>query len=308
MISPQGYKLGEDPKNKNPFWNEGEDSSVNRIYATATVDEGTGVPSVNTSKTISGNDITFGFNFHNLKGKDGEPGPAGKDGEPGAPGKDGEPGPAGPGVPMGGAAGQVLAKKSGTNYDTEWVNQSGGGATGGKIRLVEETDTYVFPRYLFKNVCLAEAQYTWTQSYSEVYSTPDNNYDNTIATIASDLEMTWNTDTSVTWGKKIAVKLDADYPEKLLLSEDVNENKEYGEITATGTWTSNVEGQTINSVGRMTYYVASNGRIYIKIENFNYTDIEGEHNITAYMQSQLSSRYNINYTETVEKTESLQVV
>ena len=308
MISPQGYKLGEDPKNKNPFWNEGEDSSVNRIYATATVDEGTGVPSVNTSKTISGNDITFGFNFHNLKGKDGEPGPAGKDGEPGAPGKDGEPGPAGPGVPMGGAAGQVLAKKSGTNYDTEWVNQSGGGATGGKIRLVEETDTYVFPRYLFKNVCLAEAQYTWTQSYSEVYSTPDNNYDNTIATIASDLEMTWNTDTSVTWGKKIAVKLDADYPEKLLLSEDVNENKEYGEITATGTWTSNEEGQTINSVGRMTYYVASNGRIYIKIENFNYTDIEGEHNITAYMQSQLSSRYNINYTETVEKTESLQVV
>ena len=308
MISPQGYKLGEDPKNKNPFWNEGEDSSVNRIYATATVDEGTGVPAVSTSKTISGNDITFGFNFHNLKGKDGEPGPAGKDGEPGAPGKDGEPGPAGPGVPMGGAAGQVLAKKSGTNYDTEWVNQSGGGATGGKIRLVEETDTYVFPRYLFKNVCLAEAQYTWTQSYSEVYSTPDGNIDNTIATITSDLEMTWNTDTSVTWGKKIAVKLDADYPEKLLLSEDVNENKEYGEITATGTWTSNVEGQTINSVGRMTYYVASNGRRYVKIENFNYTDIEGEHNITAYMQSQLSSRYNINYTETVEKTESLQVV
>ena len=281
MISPQGYKLGEEPKNKNPFWNEGEDSSVDKIYATASVDGGTGTPGVSVTKTVSGNDITFGFDFHNLKGD---------------------------GVPSGGTAGQVLTKKSGTDYDTEWVNQSGGGATGGKIRLVEETDPYVFPKYLFKNVCLAEAQYTWTQSYPEVYSTPDGNYDNTIATIASDLEMTWNTDTSVTWGKKIAVKLDADYPEKLLLSEDVNENKEYGEVTATGTWTSNVEGQTINGVGRMTYYVGSNGHRYIKIENFNYTDGEGEHNITAYMVSQLSSRYNINYTETVEKTESLQVV
>ena len=47
---------------------------------------------------------------------------------------------------------------------------------------------------------------------------------------------------------------------------------------------------------------------YIKIENFNYTDSEGEHNITAYMISQLSSKYNINYTETVEKTETLQIV
>lgn len=30
-------------------------------------------------------------------------------------------------VPTGGAAGQVLAKNSGTDYDTEWVDQSGGG-------------------------------------------------------------------------------------------------------------------------------------------------------------------------------------
>ena len=354
MISPQGYKLGEEPTSKNPFWGQGEDSDVNRIYATASVDtDGTGVPSVSTSKTVSGNDITFGFDFHNLKGERGPQGPAGAtgpagpagpagaDGAQGATGATGPQGPEGPkgdtgatgpsgpegpvgpqgpegpqgpigpegpGVPTGGTAGQVLAKKSATDYDTEWVNQSGGGATGGKIRLVEETDSYVFPQYLFKKVCLAEAQYTWMQSYSDVYSTPDGNHDNIIMGIASDLEMTWNTDTSVTWGKKIAVKLDADYPEKLLLSEDVTENKEYGEITATGTWTSNVEGQTINSVGRMTYYVGSNGRRYIKIENFNYTDSEGEHNITAYMSNQFSSRYDINYTETVEKTESLQVV
>ena len=353
MISPQGYKLGEDPKSKNPFWGEGEDSNVNKIYATASVDEGTGVPSVTTSKTVSGSDITFDFAFHNLKGERGPQGPAGAtgatgpagpagvDGAPGATGAtgpqgpegpkgdtgatgpagpegpqgpvgeqgpQGPEGPAGPGVPAGGTVGQILSKKSGTDYDTEWVNQSGGGTTGGKIRLVEETDSSVFPQYLFKNVCLAEAQYTWTQSYSDVYSTPDGNYDNRIITIESALEMTWNTDTSVTWGKKIAVKLDVDYPEKLLLSEDVNENKEYGEVTAAGEWTSNEEGKTINSVGRMTYYVASNGHRYIKIENFNYTDSEGEHNITAYMASQLTHSRNINYTVTVEKTESLQIV
>ena len=46
MISPQGYKLGEEPTSKNPFWGQCEDSDVNRIYATATIDDGTGVPSV----------------------------------------------------------------------------------------------------------------------------------------------------------------------------------------------------------------------------------------------------------------------
>lgn len=45
----------------------------------------------------------------------------GTQGEPGLPGEDGQ------GVPIGGVAGQVLAKKSGTDYDTEWVDQGGGG-------------------------------------------------------------------------------------------------------------------------------------------------------------------------------------
>ena len=108
MISPQGYKLGEEPTSKNPFWGQGEDSDVNRIYATATVDDGTGVPSVSTSKTVSGNDITFGFDFHNLKGErgpqgpagatgaTGPAGPAGADGAPGATGATGPQGPEGP--------------------------------------------------------------------------------------------------------------------------------------------------------------------------------------------------------------------
>lgn len=359
MISPQGYKLGEDPKSKNPFWGEGEDSSVNKIYATASVDDVTGVPSVTTSKTVSGSDITFDFAFHNLKGErgpkgpsgatgaTGPAGPAGADGAPGATGAtgpqgpegpagpkgdpgpagpegpvgpqgpegpagpagaDGAPGPAGPGVPVGGTAGQVLAKKSGTDYDTEWKDPAGGGGTtGGKIRLVEETDSSVFPRYLFKNVRLAEAQYTWTQSFPDVYSSPDTSYDNIILNVSSNLELTWATDTSIVWSKKIAVKLDADYPEKLLVKEDVNKDKEYGEITTTSEWITNEEGKTINSVGRMTYYVSSNGSKYIKIENFNYTDGTGEHNITAYMPNGFNIN-NINYTETVEKTESLQVV
>lgn len=44
----------------------------------------------------------------------------------GPPGKKGAPG---QGVPAGGAAGQVLAKKSATDYDTQWVDQTGGGAS-----------------------------------------------------------------------------------------------------------------------------------------------------------------------------------
>ena len=151
MISPQGYKLGEEPTSKNPFWGQGEDSNVNRIYATASVDDGTGVPSVSTSKTVSGNDITFGFDFHNLKGERGPQGPAGATGPAGPAGAEGpqgpigetgpqgpegpagpkgDPGPAGPGVPEGGVAGQVLTKKSGTDYDTEWKDPTGGGSSG----------------------------------------------------------------------------------------------------------------------------------------------------------------------------------
>ena len=52
----------------------------------------------------------------------GKTGPQGPQGEPGAVGKTGPQGPAGPGVATGGTTGQVLAKKSNTNYDTEWIN------------------------------------------------------------------------------------------------------------------------------------------------------------------------------------------
>lgn len=45
-------------------------------------------------------------------------------------GEDGATGPAGPGVPTGGAAGQVLAKASATDYDTEWHTPDATDLTG----------------------------------------------------------------------------------------------------------------------------------------------------------------------------------
>lgn len=69
-------------------------------------------------------------------GPKGDKGDKGDTGATGATGAAGPAGPAGVGVPTGGTAGQVLAKKTGTNYDTEWVNQSGGLPTGGNIGQV----------------------------------------------------------------------------------------------------------------------------------------------------------------------------
>ena len=66
-------------------------------------------------------------------GPQGPAGPAGQDGAQGPAGQDGAQGPQGPagqGVPAGGTVGQVLAKKSGTDYDTEWTDQTGGGGGG----------------------------------------------------------------------------------------------------------------------------------------------------------------------------------
>ncbi len=58
-----------------------------------------------------------------VQGSTGFAGPAGANGPPGADGSDGV------GVPVGGTTGQVLAKNSNTDYDTEWVDQSGGGGS-----------------------------------------------------------------------------------------------------------------------------------------------------------------------------------
>jgi len=55
-------------------------------------------------------------------GADGTAGPAGPVGPVGPQGQIGFTGPAGPGVPTGGAAGEVLAKIDGTDYNTYWTN------------------------------------------------------------------------------------------------------------------------------------------------------------------------------------------
>lgn len=51
-------------------------------------------------------------------------------------------GPTGPGVPAGGTAGQVLSKINSTDYNTQWVNQSGGGAAG-------DSDQTIIPVQIF---------------------------------------------------------------------------------------------------------------------------------------------------------------
>ena len=81
----------------------------------------TGEPGTNASVTNSGDETNVVLNFTIPRGKTGPQGPQGADG------KTGPQGPAGPGVAAGGTTGQVLAKKSNTNYDTEWINPTSGG-------------------------------------------------------------------------------------------------------------------------------------------------------------------------------------
>lgn len=76
-------------------------------------------------------------------GKDGAQGPVGPTGATGAQGPKGATGatgatgpqgPAGPGVPSGGTSGQMLAKKSAANYDTQWTDPPQSGVTSFKGR------------------------------------------------------------------------------------------------------------------------------------------------------------------------------
>lgn len=63
-------------------------------------------------------------------GVPGPRGPVGSSGPAGPPGQDGE------GVVPGGTTGQVLSKASDDDYDTEWVDQSGGGGGGSTLQDV----------------------------------------------------------------------------------------------------------------------------------------------------------------------------
>ena len=120
------------------------------IDANASVTQDVGTASVEVTKTGTISNPIFNFAFSGIKGAKGDTGetgaqgpqgvqglqgPKGDTGETGAQGPQGETGETGPqgepgvGVPAGGSAGQVLAKASGTDYDTEWVNAGSGGTS-----------------------------------------------------------------------------------------------------------------------------------------------------------------------------------
>lgn len=90
----------------------------------------------------------------------------------------------GVGVPTGGSAGQVLSKASGTNYDTEWVNQSGGGGGGvtdhGDLTGLADDD-----HSQYHNDTRGDARY-YTKSQS------DTNYEAKNANIQSHISSTAN--------------------------------------------------------------------------------------------------------------------
>lgn len=141
-LSPQGYNLGRDPKNTNPFFD------LIRRGVTATVAVGQVI--VNT--LTAGSDATvsiensgtetdgvFDFTFGIPAGPQGPAGADGQDGADGAQGPQGETGPQGPagpqgpqgpagadglGVPAGGTAGQVLEKYGDGDNQCYWADKN----------------------------------------------------------------------------------------------------------------------------------------------------------------------------------------
>jgi len=84
-----------------------------------------------------------------IQGPQGDPGADGADGDDGAqgpqgiqgpPGNDGADGAPGVGVPVGGATGQVLAKIDATDFNTEWVDPSGGVSDHGGLTGLGDDD------------------------------------------------------------------------------------------------------------------------------------------------------------------------
>ena len=65
-----------------------------------------------------------------IPGPEGSPGVDGNDGSPGAKGDSGADG---VGIPVGGSLGQVLAKQSGVDFDTDWQDQTSGSGSSNAI-------------------------------------------------------------------------------------------------------------------------------------------------------------------------------
>ena len=113
------------------------------------------------------------------QGERGEQGQTGATGPQGAQGIQGPAGPAGEGVPEGGTEGQVLKKKSDTDYDTEWADESGGSAaaytptlqnvpTSGTTTYVKDGEIIDFEIGQFCRVPNINGTYTFYQLYDLV--------------------------------------------------------------------------------------------------------------------------------------------
>lgn len=115
---PQGETGPQGPKgdtgNTGPQGPKGDTGATPNISVTASVDNNTGTPSVEVSKSGTAEAPSFNFAFKNLKGGGGG-------------------GSAANGIPSGGTTGQVLTKASNADYDVTWqdIPSSGGGSSGG---------------------------------------------------------------------------------------------------------------------------------------------------------------------------------
>ena len=115
------------------------------------------------------------------RGIQGERGEQGIPGERGEKGDKGDPGATGAGVASGGTTGQVLAKRSNADYDTEWVNQSGGGGgavdsvngmTGDVVITASGIGAYVKPSTGIPKTDLASAVQTSLGKADTAYQKP----------------------------------------------------------------------------------------------------------------------------------------
>ena len=121
---PKG-PAGEDGKT-GPAGTDGKAASI-RVGEVQTGESGS-----QASVTNVGTENAAVLNFIIPKGDKGDTGNIGPQGQPGA---------AGVGVPTGGTTGQVLTKKSNTDYDTEWTDVQSGGGTGDVTAAGDNTFT-----------------------------------------------------------------------------------------------------------------------------------------------------------------------